>query len=71
MSPDRKATTMNEVLLLTPVQAAHALGIGRSSLYELLRTGALRSVLIGTSRRIPRPALTDFIATLEAANSPA
>jgi excisionase family DNA binding protein len=61
---------MNEALLLTPVEAARALGISRSSLYELLRTRALRSVLIGRSRRIPGTALTDFIASLEAADSP-
>ena len=61
---------MNEALLLTPVQAARALGIGRSSLYELLRTGALRSVHIGRSRRIPDKALHDFIAALEVDDSP-
>ncbi len=37
------------VVLLTPEQAAEALGIGRWKLYDLLRQGRLRS-LRGTAR---------------------
>jgi excisionase family DNA binding protein len=48
-------------LLYTPLEAAAALAISRSSLYELLRTGALRSVHIGASRRIPADALDEFV----------
>ena len=51
-------------LLLTPTEAAHALGIGRSKLYELLRAGVLESVLIGTARRIPADALEAYVRTL-------
>ncbi len=51
-------------LLLTPVEAAHALGIGRSKVYELLRSGALASVRIDTCRRIPVTALTRLVAQL-------
>jgi excisionase family DNA binding protein len=39
-------------LLLTPVEAAHVLGIGRSKLYELLRAGTVPSVRIGRCRRV-------------------
>jgi excisionase family DNA binding protein len=39
-------------LLLTPREAADVLGIGRSKLYELLRTGVVPSVHIGRCRRI-------------------
>jgi excisionase family DNA binding protein len=46
-------------LLLTPIEAARALGIGRSKLYQLIQSGRLESVLIGRSRRIPAHALTD------------
>lgn len=53
-----------EKLLLTPDDAAHVLSIGRSKLYELLATGALRSVRIGTSRRIPLEALAAYVARL-------
>jgi excisionase family DNA binding protein len=51
-------------LLLTPIEAATALGIGRSKVYELLQTGQLSSVRIGRCRRIPADALYDLLATL-------
>ena len=51
-------------LLLTPLEAAHALGIGRSKVYELLKSGQLRSVHIGSCRRIPRDALHDLLDEL-------
>lgn len=51
-------------LLLTPTEAAEALGIGRSKLYELMRAGAVESVLIGTARRIPADALEVYVLAL-------
>ena len=51
-------------LLLSPSEASAALGISRSTLYLLLRSGAICSVRIGTLRRIPSSALADFVATL-------
>ena len=53
-------------LLLTPVEAAAVLGIGigRSKLYELMRSGDLPSVRIGASRRIPTEGLSAFLMTL-------
>ncbi len=54
-------------LLLTPVEAAEALGIGRSKVYELLRSGALTSVRMGSCRRIPADGLVAYLSTLEAA----
>lgn len=56
-----------EPLLLTPVQAARMLGIGRSKLYELLAKGQLESVRIGNCRRVPAQALHNFLARLSAA----
>jgi excisionase family DNA binding protein len=55
-------------LLLTPTEAAAALGIGRSKVYELLQTGQLRSVRIGTCRRIPADALQTLVAALRDAS---
>ena len=52
---------MTEPILLTPTEAATALGIGRSKLYELLREGRLRSIRIGTCRRVPSAALDEFV----------
>jgi excisionase family DNA binding protein len=51
-------------MLLTPVEAATALGIGRSKVYELLRAGALPSVRIGRCRRIPVSGIMEYVATL-------
>jgi excisionase family DNA binding protein len=53
-------------LLLTPEQAAETLAIGRTSLYGLLSTGALPSVHIGGSRRIPYQAIRSFVEDLQA-----
>lgn len=60
---------MADKLLLTPEEAADVLSIGRSKLYELLATGALESVAIGSCRRIPRAALADFVNGLRSATS--
>ena len=57
---------MMEKLLLSPSEAAERLSMGRSKIYELMRRGELRSVKIGGCRRIPRAALDDFVADLEA-----
>jgi excisionase family DNA binding protein len=51
-------------LLLTPEEAARALGIGRTKLYELLSTAKLPSVRIGGSRRVSVDALTEFVRRL-------
>jgi excisionase family DNA binding protein len=57
-------------LLLTPTEAASALGIGRSKLYELLQTGELASVHIGACRRLPADALKAFLDSLRQATTP-
>jgi excisionase family DNA binding protein len=49
-------------LLLTPQEAATALSINRSTLYELLMRGESPSITIGRARRIPVQALTEWIA---------
>ena len=55
---------MTDPILLTPTEAARALGIGRSKLYELMSEGVLESVHIGACRRIPSEALTELVARL-------
>lgn len=52
-------------LLLTPVEAADALGIGRSKLYELMQNGRLASVRIGACRRVPADVVHKFVAELK------
>jgi excisionase family DNA binding protein len=51
-------------LLLTVPEAAEALAISRSKLYQLLATGAVDSIRIDGSRRIPISALNDYITHL-------
>ncbi|MFI9593599.1 helix-turn-helix domain-containing protein [Nonomuraea sp. NPDC052265] len=51
-------------LLLTVPEAAEALAISRSKLYQLLATGAVASIRIDGSRRIPITALNDYITRL-------
>jgi excisionase family DNA binding protein len=45
-------------------EAAEALGLSRSTIYEQMRSGRLRSVKIGRSRRIPAQAITEFVELL-------
>lgn len=53
-------------LLVTPEEAAEILRIGRSKVYDLIRTGRLRSVKVDGSRRIPMACLDEFVAGLVA-----
>lgn len=53
-------------LLYTPVEAAHALGMSRSTIYLLMANGDVRSVRIGASRRIPAEGLRPYVARLAA-----
>ena len=51
-------------LLLTVPEAAEALAISRSKLYELIAAGVVQSVRIDGSRRVPVEALETYIAHL-------
>jgi excisionase family DNA binding protein len=48
-------------LLLTAEEAAEALGIGRTSVYALIKSGEIESVQIGRLRRIPSDAISDYV----------
>ena len=51
-----------ERLLLRPHGAAEWLGLGRSTVYELIASGALPSITtIGRSRRVPLEALRAWV----------
>ena len=56
-------------LLLTVAQVCSATNLGRTMVYRVIRTGALKSCLIGRSRRISLQALEEFISGLEADDS--
>ena len=49
-------------LLLRPVEAAEAIGISRTKIYELLARGELPSIRVGSSVRVPVDALRAWIA---------
>ena len=51
-------------MLLTVPEAAAALAISRSKLYELFAAGVVRSVRIDGSRRVPIDAIEDYVADL-------
>lgn len=45
-------------------EAAEALSLSRTMVYELIRTGELRSVKVGRARRVPADAIDEFVANL-------
>ncbi|MCX5093837.1 helix-turn-helix domain-containing protein [Streptomyces sp. NBC_00365] len=49
--------------LLTVPQVMERLQLGRTAVYDLIRTRQLASLTLGRARRIPTHALTDFIHT--------
>jgi excisionase family DNA binding protein len=59
-----ETTTDTGRLLLRPEEAARALGVGRTTVYELIRAGELRSVKIGKLRRIPSEAVRQYVEGL-------
>jgi excisionase family DNA binding protein len=48
--------------LLKPTEVANVLGIGRSKAYELIAAGAIPSIRIGASVRVPADSLRAWIA---------
>ncbi|MFE2289727.1 MULTISPECIES: helix-turn-helix domain-containing protein [unclassified Streptomyces] len=54
-------TTATAELLTVPEVMAR-LKLGRSTVYDLIRSRRLASITIGRSRRIPADAVRDFIA---------
>jgi excisionase family DNA binding protein len=52
-------------LLLSVAEVALLLRIHRTTVYDLLATGELRSTTLGRRRLIPRAALEEFVALLD------
>jgi excisionase family DNA binding protein len=59
-----------EKLLLRPHEAAEVLGLGRSKVYEMIASGAIPSITIGKSRRVPLEALRAWVRAQAAAAEP-
>ena len=52
---------MKDKLLVTVVEAAEALHLGRSTIYDLVKSGELKMVKIGRAARIPVAELRAFV----------
>jgi excisionase family DNA binding protein len=59
-----RATKLDVQLYKVP-DAMRMLNLSRTVIFELLRTGRLRSVKQGRTRLIPASAIRDYIALLE------
>jgi excisionase family DNA binding protein len=67
MEINMTADTADHPPSLHQIPAAMArLSIGRSTIYNLMDSGALRSVKVGKRRLIPESAIAEFISQLEA-----
>lgn len=51
-------------LLLRVTEAAEILALSRTRVYELMMAGEIESLKIGGVRRIPREAVSEFVARL-------
>ena len=57
-------SNLNDRLTLSIPEACASLGIGRSSLYELIRSRELLTILIGKRRLVPVASMREFITRL-------
>lgn len=53
----------NLPLLLSVSDVQNALGLGRNSTYQLLRSGKLKSIRVGKLIKIPRAALEEYLSS--------
>jgi excisionase family DNA binding protein len=58
-----------EQLMYRPVEAANLLGMGRTAVFGLIKSGRLRSVKLGGARFITADALRAFVRELEQESS--
>jgi len=61
----------NDKLVYSVTEAAEALSIGRTLIYDLIRNGELRTLKIGHRRLVARADLDDFVARLQGKESAA
>lgn len=63
-APSTSPAQASTPLMHSPERAAERLELGRTTVYELIRTGELESVKVGRLRRIPEVALVEFVERL-------
>jgi excisionase family DNA binding protein len=61
-------TTTEGADLLTVEEAAKRLRIGRTRMYDLIKTGTIESVTIGRLRRVPPECIAAYVAKLRASS---
>ena len=66
----QQADTTSAVLANQIPQACARLGIGRTAFYELLKSGEIRSIKVGTRTLIPESELQRFITERMASQVP-
>lgn len=64
---DGNSTPGREQRLFTIPQAADVLSLGKSTVWQLVHSGRIESVKIGTARRIRREALDAYVNSLQGA----
>ena len=66
MSTDQPKTTvrLRGPALYTVLDAARALALGRTKVYELIASGELESVRVGRRRLVPAHAIADLVDRL-------
>ena len=62
--PKDIVTERDDRLLLKPEEAARLLGVGRTSVYELIARGELRTVMIGRCRRVTMSSIRALVDRL-------
>ena len=58
-----------EQLMYRPIEAANLLGMGRTAVFGLIKSGRLRSIKLGGARFITADALRAFVRELERESS--
>jgi excisionase family DNA binding protein len=59
--PALRRNVQMEKLLLRPTEAADALGVSRSTIYELVADGTVPSMRLGRSVRVPAESLREWV----------
>lgn len=68
MTDSTLSPSADDLLLLTIEEAGRRLRLGRTSMYQLISSGAIESVTVGRLRRIPAESLQEYVSSLRAAN---
>ena len=62
--PEDTLNTPTPKILLTVEEAAAYLGVGRTTMYALVSSGDVESVLVGRLRRVPPDAVDAYVMRL-------